>query len=64
MLALRRLGEAFGGVPQLARIARLPANMLYRTLSSKGNPEFKNLRAVLRAIGMQLTVRPLREKVA
>ena len=64
MLALRRIAEAFGGVPQLARSARLNANTLYRTLSSKGNPELKSLRAVLRAMGMQLTVRPLREKVA
>ena len=64
MLALRRIAEAFGGVPQLARNARLNANTLYRTLSSRGNPELKSLRAVLRAMGMQLTVRPLREKVA
>jgi len=42
----------------------LNANTLYRTLSSKGNPELKSLRAVLRAMGMQLTVRPLRKKVA
>ena len=64
MLALRRISEAFGGVQKLARNARLNANTLYRTLSSKGNPELKSLRAVLRAMGMQLTVRPLRKKVA
>ena len=64
MLALRRMSEAFGGVQKLARNARLNANTLYRTLSSKGNPELKSLRAVLRAMGMQLTVRPLRKKVA
>ena len=64
MLALRRLSKAFGGVPKLARNAKLNANTLYRTLSSKGNPELKSLRAVLRAMGMQLTVRPLRKKVA
>ncbi len=64
MLALRRMSEAFGGVQKLARSAKLNANTLYRTLSSKGNPELKSLRAVLRAMGMQLTVRPLRIKVA
>ncbi len=64
MLALRRMSEAFGGVQNLARNAKLNANTLYRTLSSKGNPELKSLRAVLRAMGMQLTVRPLRKKVA
>lgn len=64
MLALRRMSEAFGGVQKLARTARLNANTLYRALSSKGYPELKSLRAVLRAMGMQLTVRPLRKKVA
>jgi len=33
-------------------------------LSPKGNPELKSLRALLRAMGMQLTVRPLRKRVA
>jgi probable addiction module antidote protein len=58
MLALRRMSEAFGGVQKLAGRAKLNANTLYRTLSPKGNPELKSLRAVLRAMGMQLTVRP------
>jgi probable addiction module antidote protein len=64
MLALRRMSEAFGGVQKLADQAKLNANTLYRTLSPKGNPELKSLRAVLKAMGMQLTVRPLRKKVA
>jgi probable addiction module antidote protein len=64
MLALRRMSKAFGGVQKLAEEAELNANTLYRTLSSKGNPELKSLRAVLRAMGMQLTVRPLRKRVA
>ena len=64
MLALRRLSKAFGGVPKLAEEAELNVNTLYRTLSPKGNPELKSLRALLRAMGMQLTVRPLRKRVA
>ena len=64
MLALRRMSKAFGGIQKLADQAKLNANTLYRTLSPKGNPELKSLRAVLRAMGMQLTVRPLRKKVA
>ena len=64
MLALRRISEAFGGVQKLARSARLNANTLYRTLSSKGNPELNSLRAVLRATGLRLTVRPLAKNVA
>ena len=64
MLALRRLAEAFGGVQKLAEDADLNANTLYRTVSPQGNPELKSLRAVLRAMGMQITVRPLRKRVA
>ena len=36
MLALRRLSEAFGGVPGLAQQAGLNATTLYRTLSGNG----------------------------
>lgn len=64
MLALRRMSKAFGGIRKLADHAELNANTLYRTLSPKGNPELKSLRAVLKAMGMQLTVRPLQKKVA
>ena len=64
MLALRRMSKAFGGVQKLAQDAELNVNSLYRTLSSKGNPELKSLRAVLRAMGMQLTVQPVRKRVA
>jgi len=64
MLALRRMAKAFGGVQKLAADAELNANTLYRTLSSQGNPELKSLRAVLRAMGMQIIVRPLRKRVA
>ena len=64
MLALRRMAKAFGGEPKLAEEAELNANPLYRRLSPKGNPELKSLRALLRAMGMQLTVRTLRKRVA
>ena len=64
MLVLRRMAKALGGVPKLAEEAELNVNTLYRTLSPKGNPELKSLRALLRAMGMQLTVRPLRKRVA
>ncbi len=62
MLALRRMSQAFGGVQKLAEDAKLNANTLYRTLSPKGNPELKSLRSVLRAMGMQLTVRSIRKR--
>jgi probable addiction module antidote protein len=62
MLALRRMSAAFGGVTKLASKSKLNPNTLYRTLSPKGNPELKSLRAILAAMGMQLTVRPLPRK--
>ena len=62
--ALRRMATAFGGVPKLAAEAELNATTLYRTLSPKGNPELKSLTALLRAMGMQLAVRPLLRKRA
>ncbi len=64
MLVLRRMAKALGGLSKLAKEAELNVNTLYRTLSPKGNPELKSLRALLRAMGMQLTVRPLRKRVA
>ncbi len=62
MLALRRMSTAFGGVTKLASKAKLNPNTLYRTLSPQGNPELKSLRALLNAMGMQLTVRPMERK--
>jgi len=62
--ALRRMATAFGGVSQLAAEAELNATTLYRTLSPKGNPALKSLTALLRAMGMQLAVRPLLRKRA
>ena len=56
MLALRRLSEAFGGVPSLAQQAGLNPTTLYRTLSADGNPELRTLRALLRAMGLRLSV--------
>lgn len=64
MLTLRRLCRAYGGVSRLAKEAELNATTLYRTLSPKGNPELKSLTALLRALGMQLAVRPLSQKRA
>lgn len=64
LLALRRMSEAFGGIPKLAGSANLNPTSLYRTLSPRGNPELKSLRALLKAMGMRLAVRPVRSSVA
>ena len=49
--ALRRMTQAFGGVPNLAEQTDLNATTLYRTLSPQGNPEMKTLTAILEALG-------------
>jgi len=41
LLALRRMAEAFGGVPKLAQTTNLNVTSLYRTLSPTGNPELR-----------------------
>ena len=56
LLSLRRMADAYGGVPALANKADLNAKSLYRTLSAKGNPELKSLSALLKAMGMRLAV--------
>lgn len=60
LLALRRIAQAFGGVPELARRTNLNAKSLYRTLSERGNPELRSLVALLGAVGLRLAVAPLR----
>lgn len=60
LLALRRLSEACGGVQSVAARARLNPTTLYRTLSARGNPELKSVRALLGAMGLRLSVEPIR----
>jgi probable addiction module antidote protein len=58
MLALRRIGSAFG-MKELAESSGLNPKTLYRTLSSAGNPELKSFQAILSAMGMRLAVTPI-----
>jgi probable addiction module antidote protein len=62
LVALRRLSEAFGGVSRLAVDANLNPTSLYRALSPRGNPELRSMNALLRAMGMRLSVRPLSKR--
>jgi probable addiction module antidote protein len=57
--ALQRLAKAFGGVGEVAERADLNAKSLYRALSTEGNPEMKTLVAILKVMGMRLSVKPL-----
>jgi probable addiction module antidote protein len=56
LLALRTVAEAYGGLGTVAAGAGISRESLYRALSPKGNPTLKTLLAVLRAVGMKLSV--------
>jgi probable addiction module antidote protein len=56
LIALRQMTKAFGGVQSVAEKADLNPTQLYRTLSAEGNPELASLTAILKAMGLRLTV--------
>ncbi len=56
LLALRAVAEAYGGLGAVAAQAGISRESLYRSLSPKGNPTLKTLAAVLKAVGLQLSV--------
>lgn len=59
LLALRAVAEAYGGLRAIAAEAGISRESLYRALSPKGNPTLKTLLAVLKTIGMRLSVEPV-----
>lgn len=56
LLALRSIAEAYGGMAAVATQAGISRESLYRSLSPKGNPTLKTLVAVLKAVGLRLSV--------
>ena len=42
------------GMTQIARVARLGRESLYKALSPEGNPEFGTVLRVIRALGLRL----------
>lgn len=58
LLALRTVAEAYGGLAAVAAEAGISRESLYRALSPKGNPTLKTLLAVLKSVGMRLSVEP------
>ena len=58
LLALRSVAEAYGGLSTIAADAGISREALYRALSPTGNPTLKTLLAVLKAVGMRLSVEP------
>lgn len=68
LLALRSIAEAYGGLGAVAAQAGISRESLYRALSPKGNPTLKTLIAVLKSVGLSLsiaekkTVKPKKKK--
>jgi probable addiction module antidote protein len=61
LLALRTVAEAYGGLGTVAAEAGISRESLYRALSANGNPTLKTMLAVLKAVGMRLSVEPAGE---
>jgi probable addiction module antidote protein len=56
LLALRSVAEAYGGLGAVAAQAGISRESLYRALSPKGNPTLKTLVAVLKTVGLRLSI--------
>jgi len=56
LLALRTVAEAYGGLGAVAEEAGISRESLYRALSPKGNPTLRTLIAVLKSVGLRLSV--------
>jgi len=56
LLSLRSVAEAYGGLAAVAASAGISRESLYRSLGPKGNPTLKTLLAVLKAVGLRLSV--------
>lgn len=58
LLALRTVAEAYGGLNAVAAEAGMTRESLSRALSPRGNPTLKTLLAVLKTVGLRLSVEP------
>ena len=56
LLAIRAVAEAYGGLGAVAAQAGISRESLYRSLSPKGNPTLKTLVAVLKTLGLRLSI--------
>lgn len=56
LAALKKVAEARGGLAEVARRAKLPRESVSRALSPKGNPRWSTLSAILRALGLKVSL--------
>ena len=64
LIALRQIAKAVGGVQAVAEQAHLNPTQLYRALSADGNPALSSFSAILKAMGMRLSVQPMQAPTA
>lgn len=62
LIILRQMAKAFGGIQAIAEQAHLNQTQIYRTLSANGNPSLSNFSAILKAMGLCLSVQPLQHR--
>jgi probable addiction module antidote protein len=58
LAAMKDVVRAMMGMSELAQRTGLSRESLYNTLSENGNPRFSNLVEILRALGLELSVKP------
>jgi DNA-binding phage protein len=60
LIALRQLTNAFGGMQQVAEKANLSPTQLVRTLSEADHQALGGLTAILKAMGLRLSIEPVK----
>lgn len=60
LIAIRQMTKAFGGVQDVAEKANLTPTQLAEILTRQGNPELTTLAPILKAMGLRLTVEPIK----
>jgi probable addiction module antidote protein len=60
LVALRNVAEVKGGITILSKKTALNRQALYKTLSSKGNPRLDTFSLLLKGLGFQLSIAPIR----
>ena len=59
MATLEEVIKAQGGMSAAARAAGLNRTALYKVVSARGNPALSTLTALLSAVGLRLSIKPL-----
>lgn len=56
LFALQDVVRAQGGMSKIARLSGLDRENLYRMLSRDGNPQLRGVEALLRSLGLRLSI--------